>query len=155
MNARQLLNRLYTLLDHDDVNGIVELLRRERRHVDTDSGAVNEHGTIVRIDHSADRMIVKPAGPRINEREALVIRMSVTRALLDRSRRPREIIIDFNDVKTMNSTVLSLFAQIKHDSQICGATTRGIGVPDAIAKPIRRLGIGHARRRMGLSRLFG
>ncbi len=150
----QLLEELFRRLDAGDEAGIIGVLREGRARLRTEERQRDQRAQTVRFHFENGALTVRPVGPRLTDRAALIIRTEVNQRLLD----PRPVFhtlsVDFRDVTTLNAAALTLFADLRRNATVFGVRTVGTGVAPEVEKQLRRFRLGQGRRR-AWSRLLG
>ncbi len=155
MNAQTLLQQLFARLDADDPQGILDLLRRARPDAALLTAARRGNPSVVEVTPNGDEVNVRLVGPTIGEREALIIRTEVNRALMRHIGPIRRIVIDFTDITIYSTATIALFSDLRRNARIFHAEAVSLGVPQDMDRAITRLDVIPRRRSNPLRRLIG
>ncbi len=86
----------------------------------------------VTIESLAGAIIVRPTGPRLAERELLIIRPKVTAVLSSSVPPPRVLVLDMTRVHLVTSMGLSLCIDMRNDAMALGAKTVVFGANEQL-----------------------
>ncbi|TVQ52502.1 MAG: hypothetical protein EA377_10075 [Phycisphaerales bacterium] len=151
---KKLLEELFRRLDSGDEAGIIDALREGRSRLRADEQQRDQRAQTVRFHFEDGTLTVRPVGPRITDRAALIIRTEVNQRLLDPQPAFHTLSVDFRDVTTLNGAALTLFADLRRNATVFGVRAVGTGVAPDMEKQLRRFRLGQGRRR-AWSRLLG
>jgi anti-anti-sigma regulatory factor len=155
-----LLRELYRLYDSGDYNALFARMADQRSQINwslVDRGD-SERSPLVSVESSDREIVVRPIGPRIDERKALIIRTEVNRALLAHPGRLEELIVDLSEITSVSASVLTLLSDLKRNARVFGAEIDAIGISEETRRAIRHLRLGrtneHHERKHGLQRVL-
>lgn len=73
-------------------------------------------------------LTIRPAGPNLAEREAIIITSEVTPLFEQLAKGLRGLVLDLSDVKMMSSFGLGLCLEFRHTAMLVGASTIIVGM---------------------------
>lgn len=154
IKAERLIEQLLAMREEGDHDGIVRALTREANRRAMGEEELDAGTQVVSIAVEGDVIRVRPEGPTIGDRQALIIRTEVNQELLMRQGQLKRVVVDLSRITVMSATVLRLFGDLKRNAKIFGAKTDGVGVPEEMAKSLRKLKLGQEKSRGPLLKLF-
>jgi len=96
-------------------------------------GANESRSTFVRITSKSGVLTVRPAGPSLAEREAVVIASEVRPAIASQGGGLRLLVLDLSDVTLMSSFGLGMCIELRNLAESAGASTVMFGlVPELV-----------------------
>ena len=73
-------------------------------------------------------LTVRPAGPQLSEREAIIITSEVTPHLQKAGNKLRGLVLDMSEIKMMSSFGLGLCLELRNSAKAAGASTIIVGL---------------------------
>jgi anti-anti-sigma factor len=102
----------------------IALLMQAREKTHTHPG----HSLFVTTVHRGGVLTIKPAGPNLTEREAIIITSEVTPYFEQLGKKLRGVVLDLSDVKMMSSFGLGLCLEFRNSGLQVGASTILVGL---------------------------
>lgn len=103
------------------------------------SNAQENRSIFVKIDSKGGILTVRPAGPALAEREAVVIASEVRPAIASEGRGFRVMVLDLSDVTLMSSFGLGMCIELRNLAESAGASTVMFGMTPELIELFKML----------------
>jgi anti-anti-sigma factor len=88
-------------------------------------------------------LTIKPAGPKLAEREAMIIAVDARRAVASLGKRLRRLVLDMSAVQVMSSFGLGMCIELRNSARLAGAATVLFGLTDELKRLFELMRVDH------------
>ena len=131
--SNEVLCQLYKHYDKGDTQGVLSVLFQHRAQF------MRRRPTVADVTTRGREVHVRPLGPRIGEREALIIRTETNRALLALDGSVDVVIVDLRSITTFSTIVIGLVDDLRRNARLLGAKVMTTGAPAELVRSAKKL----------------